>query len=530
MSGVMRWTPNTFLFFGCVVHTFLYIDRAIIPGAYVEFTSFIEDTTHSSAPGFKFGLLQSAFITGLSLAGPPLTWLTQRKHQTHSAGTAVGDTRVNGRGVTEKFAITIGLVAWTLASFGAWLSGVKSTYYGLLAARALSGVGETAAVNVVPAILLRCLSSVHTGKALGLFYTSVPVGTAIGFAVGAKFAYNWKAVFLAECVCVCVCVAVYCKAVIGLCFIVAATTTDWRDLGSSSSSVVARGDNAEQEVCTESTTTRHSVTTAGGGVESLLADVITVLRSRVFLWLALANAGYAAVLIGLSTFGAAFYMDLNLITQQNSAATAMSVIAFTSGVVGISAGGLLLDKITPTRSKHVDSAELQIRPVLYWLSACIPFSLLSSIAFSLTAAMYSPVSFSLLMLFGLTCCFTTQAAISLSVMTTAPVHLRSLANSLMCLLMHVLGDVPSPMLIGLLRDKLAPHCNGQSSSGTMVVMPSAKCFEENFDLRAILVMIGLWLALFHTVGLLGARSAEAHQLQLEAGAATSGHKQLLRSI
>lgn len=54
--------------------------------------------------------------------------------------------------------------------------------------------------------------------------------------------------------------------------------------------------------------------------------------------------------------------------------------------------------------------------------------------------------------------FATTAHANLAVMLAAPRHLRPLSLAINSVSMHALGDVPSPTLIGALKDALAPHC------------------------------------------------------------------------
>lgn len=43
-------------------------------------------------------------------------------------------------------------------------------------------------------------------------------------------------------------------------------------------------------------------------------------------------------------------------------------------------------------------------------------------------------------------------------MLASPKHLRPLAIAVNSIVLHALGDVPSPTVIGWMKDTLAPHC------------------------------------------------------------------------
>jgi hypothetical protein len=51
-------------------------------------------------------------------------------------------------------------------------------------------------------------------------------------------------------------------------------------------------------------------------------------------------------------------------------------------------------------------------------------------------------------------------AINMGFMLSVPVENQSFALAMMVVFMHSMGDVPSPIIVGLLKDKLAPGCIG----------------------------------------------------------------------
>lgn len=73
-------------------------------------------------------------------------------------------------------------------------------------------------------------------------------------------------------------------------------------------------------------------------------------------------------------------------------------------------------------------------------------------------AQTSLVPFLLLFFCGGSMLFATTAHANLAVMLAAPKHLRPLSLAVNSIALHALGDVPSPTLIGALKDTLAPHC------------------------------------------------------------------------
>ena len=93
--------------------------------------------------------------------------------------------------------IIAGAVAlWSLATgAGALATGFLS----LLFARALVGVGEAAYATLSPSLLSDFYPPEARNRVLTVFYVAIPVGSAIGFAVGGLLgaSYGWRVAFLA---------------------------------------------------------------------------------------------------------------------------------------------------------------------------------------------------------------------------------------------------------------------------------------------------------------------------------------------
>ncbi|HVU36737.1 MAG TPA: MFS transporter [Opitutales bacterium] len=81
----------------------------------------------------------------------------------------------------RRVLIGIGVILWTLAS-GA--SGLAPTFLALLLTRCFIGIGEAAYGPVAPAIISDLYPVEHRGRALAWFNLAIPVGSALGFALG----------------------------------------------------------------------------------------------------------------------------------------------------------------------------------------------------------------------------------------------------------------------------------------------------------------------------------------------------------
>ena len=95
----------------------------------------------------------------------------------------------------RKVIIAAGVVLWSLATgFAALATGFAS----FLFARALVGVGEAAYATIAPSLIADFYPPVARNRVLTIFYVAIPIGSAIGFAVGGLQGqhYGWRWAFL----------------------------------------------------------------------------------------------------------------------------------------------------------------------------------------------------------------------------------------------------------------------------------------------------------------------------------------------
>jgi MFS family permease len=91
--------------------------------------------------------------------------------------------------------VGLGVIVWSLAS-GA--SGLATGFWVLLLTRCFVGIGEAAYGPVAPAMLSDLYPERRRGKVMAWFYMAIPVGSALGFVVGglvADTAWGWRGAF-----------------------------------------------------------------------------------------------------------------------------------------------------------------------------------------------------------------------------------------------------------------------------------------------------------------------------------------------
>jgi MFS family permease len=90
--------------------------------------------------------------------------------------------------------IGAGVIIWSLASGG---SGLATSFAMLLATRCFVGIGEAAYGPAAPAVISDLFPEKRRGAILSMFYVAVPVGAALGYLIGGlvKSTWGWRWAF-----------------------------------------------------------------------------------------------------------------------------------------------------------------------------------------------------------------------------------------------------------------------------------------------------------------------------------------------
>lgn len=160
------------------INLFNYIDRqvlsAVLPRLQLDGTLFSPTDPDIQ---FKSGLLTSAFLVAYMLVSPLVGWL-------------------DGHGYRRWVILGLGVTVWSLAS---GCSGFATGYWVLFATRCLVGVGEGAYGPVSSALLADVFPPDRRGFVMAVFNMAIPVGSALGFVIGGTVADlydDWRPAFL----------------------------------------------------------------------------------------------------------------------------------------------------------------------------------------------------------------------------------------------------------------------------------------------------------------------------------------------
>ncbi|MFZ1906681.1 MAG: MFS transporter, partial [Steroidobacteraceae bacterium] len=304
--------------------------------------------------------------------------------------------------------IALGVFVWSLATF---LSGFARNYPQLLAGRALVGIGEAAYVAIAPALLADCFAADRRGRVYSVLNMAIPVGAALGYIVGGQVSahFGWRAAFM----------------VAGLPgMLLAAAVLRLPD--------PPRG-TQDAPGAANPRVLRH----AGQGLGPM-AVYVSLLRRGPYMLVVL---GYAAYTFGLG--GLAFWMPTFLERVRHvsvaSATTDFGEIVIVTGFVGTFVGGWLGDYLL----RYSRQAYLWFSGVVTLLAA--PCALLALTA-PTAAGYFAGVIAAELLLF-----MSTGPINAVIVNIVSPLE-RASAVALSMFAIHLLGDVPSPLLIGYLSD------------------------------------------------------------------------------
>ena len=347
--------------------------------------------------GFKpedavIGLLGTAFMVVYMVGAPVFGRLAER---------------------TSRWVLVgIGVVLWSLAS-GA--SGMATTFVALLLTRCLVGVGEAAYGPVAPAIISDLYPVKIRGRVLARFYVAIPVGSALGYVLGGWVASSgigeWGA------------------AILG------AKAESWRwafYLVVPPGILLGVWSFFMRDPARGQADFAHTARPAA----VRWRDYLIFLRTPSYVFCTL---GMTAMTFAIG--GIAFWMPYYLETRPGAPAASTFIFGVVTVVAGLSAtllGGYLGDRL---RSRF---------PGSYFLVSGL--AMLAGFPVFL-AVLETPFPWIWILIFLTVFClfFSTGPTNTILANVTHP-SMRALGFALNILVIHALGDVISPVIIGLLSD------------------------------------------------------------------------------
>ncbi|KAI7845461.1 hypothetical protein COHA_001011 [Chlorella ohadii] len=446
-AGGPPWaTPRRLLALFCVMCLFIYLDRGMIASNGVNGASATAERPASGIQGdfrlslFQDGLLPAAFMVGLLVSSP--MFAEASKH--HNAFRLIG----------------LGLAVWTVAAAGC---GLAPGFGVLLVCRMAVGVGEASFVALAAPFIDDNAPPARKALWLGVFFGCIPTGYALGYIFGGLVggALGWRAAFLIE-------------AAAMLPFVVFCLRAPPINLRGSSGGGGGSGGGSGTSVAGGSGSSGHdSSSRASPRPAALLArlraaagtiasDVALLLRHPVYIWTVAGMTVYTAVLGAFAFYGPKAGRDVFAIAPERADIT-FGAITVLTGTLGTLAGGSLLDAIGSSMRNA-----LLLCAVGIGAGACLAVAAFwAAGSFALFALIFAAAQLAM---------FSSAAPSNAVCMWGVPPALRPFAVSMSVVAIHVLGDVPSPPLLGALQGWVQNWRLSMSVASALLLVGAAAYF------------------------------------------------------
>jgi MFS family permease len=297
---------------------------------------------------------------------------------------------------SRKLIIALGAIFWSALTL---LTAVTHTYTQLLIRHTLVGIGEATFVTIAPTFVADLFAQETRGRILGVFYLAIPVGSAAGYLLGGNLApqHGWRFPF-------------YIAAVPGLLLAIAVFFLKEPKRG--------QFDSLQQ-------TPERST-------------IFGLARNPAFLT---ATFGMAAMTFSLG--GIQVWMPQFLYSDRHySLARAnfiFGIILVVDGVVAALAGGWLGDYLLP----RMKSSYYLVSAISMALGVPVMIVALFVKGRAMVPAIGLAAFFLLL----------NTSPLNAAVINSVDAHIRATAIAVNIFVIHILGDVPSPTMMGWVADK-----------------------------------------------------------------------------
>jgi MFS family permease len=294
--------------------------------------------------------------------------------------------------------IAIGVAIWSLAT---GLAGFARGFWTLFVARSVVGVGEAAYGTIAPALLADQFPYERRGRIMSVFFSAIPIGSAAGYVLGglADQHFGWRAAF-------------WLVGFPGLLLALLILTVKDPPRG------------------------QHDGGAAGfspsGAPLKLIANVPYILS-------VLGYAAYTFALGGLGFWMPAFLERERGMSRADATVT-FGAIVIVTGFLGTFIGGFLGDRFL----KRTRQSYLWVSGLATLIAAPLTFIGLWSQS--------KPVYLTAIVLAEVLIFMCTGPINSAIVNAVSPLE-RATAVGFSVLVMHFLGDIPSPPLIGWISDR-----------------------------------------------------------------------------
>ncbi len=295
--------------------------------------------------------------------------------------------------------LALGVGIWSISTV---LSGFARGFWTLLASRSAVGIGEAAYGTISPGLLADHFAPEARGRAYAFFFAAIPVGAGLGYVIGdvVNATLGWRSAF-------------FVAGAPGLLLALLCLRLADPPRGA-----------AERPW-------------AGVREAGISATYRRFLSNRPYVLTVLGYAAYTFAVGGMAIWMPAF---LERTRGVRGAGRLVGLIVVATGFLGTFAGGYLADALR----RRLKEADL-------WVCG---LSTLAAVPFALAAFMaWRPAYYLTALIAGQLLLFASTGPVNAAIVAEVAPSERASAVALSILTIHLLGDVPSPALIGFLSDR-----------------------------------------------------------------------------
>lgn len=379
-----------------------YIDRFILAAVLGQ----VQNDPAINADDWWAGLLAPAFLISYTVFSVLTGWFGDR--------------------MPRKYLLSAGVGLWSVATFA---SGFANSYWHLFLARCVLGVGEAAYATLAPSLIGDFFRRDRRNLALTVFYLAIPVGAGLGYVIGGQVSEafgTWRAAFF----------------VVGLPGLVVALAA----------LAIPEPRRGASEDVDERALLRHEALPLSWDIYAAMG------RNRSYLFVSLGMAAFTFALGGLQYWAPEFlvreqrftvvvdegqfaHLDTDRRAEEIAKAVnakvtfLLGVVVLVSGLAGTALGGVIAEMLSR-----------RWRAAYFWVSG---FTMLASAPFILAALLTrSEVLIFGCLLIGLTLAFMQYGPTNTIIVNVTDPKIRAAAFAVNIFIIHLLGDIPSPPLMG----------------------------------------------------------------------------------
>lgn len=390
----MLKNPKAILALLTALNLLNYLDRYVLSAVLKP----LQDELQLS--NFVGGSLATVFLLGFFVTSPLFG------HWADRSG-------VRGR----RALIVLGVLVWSLATIA---TGFATGPWTLIAARAVVGVGEASYVTIAPTIIDEVAPPGKKGSWLAIFYTAIPVGGALGYLTGGAVenaTHSWRQAF-------------YVAGIPGLalgflCLLIQPTAA----------ALPVAPSSAYREPAPPSVSVHRT---------GVLQNARRLLAIPLYRSVVLGQCAYTFAIGGFA-YWAPKYLSARYGMETGHAAFVFGLVTVAGGAIGTLVGGRLGDRATRGRTDDdaIARGNLSVCAIATGLGAPLAAAAIGATTGNMFFAIVLPCEIAL---------FVPGGPFNVAILRSVPLELRASAMALSIFGSHLLGDLWSPPLIGLVAD------------------------------------------------------------------------------